>query len=202
MSSSNNNRDDSDHYQNKVVRFATTVEIEFFDANQSSSQITKNELHYSQVDLQIFQAWAVKCIKKVRTVPQQQELLGAADIIGLERHLSPLLNNEYKLRQKAVVHSVLDEQRRQRILRTCNIQRISRISQDKSRWARENARASGLFLERDMEDDNILNVFSMHNFLKRASPTPPSSSCMSIAQPHSKRRKMGCCPTRSEVCAL
>ena len=202
---------DTDHYDhNKIVHFASTVEIEFFDANQCSSKVKKNELWYSHVELDIFRSWAERCVQKVRTASQQsQGLLDAADIIGLERHLSFNLNTEFKLRHKAVVTSVLDEQRRQRILRTSNHERLARKCQENSRWARENARAAGLFLERDLDDDDhhdelFVDVRGMHNMLKRIPPIPTLKSVF-VEQPSPKRFKRTCCTNNSEValeCAL
>ena len=177
------------------VHFSEMVEIEFYDANQSNSGVV-GQRWYSPMEYSIFRSWAGQCVQKVRTVPQQQ-LLDAADIIGLERHLSFQLNQEYNHRHKAVIQSVLDEQRRQRILPTSdNIESLSRISQENSRWARENARVAGLFLEHD----DISNVHVMHNFLKRASPAHD----ILIEQPSAKRRKTSSSPRNDAdaVCSL
>lgn len=147
----------------KIVRFSDAVDVEIFYVDRS--QASKKKLWYSQMDVDIFQAWAERCVQKLRSASQnycsrmrgnrhhEHVLLHGSDIIGLEKYSNMDLSTEYKLRHKAVVKAVLDEQRRQKVIRHHNIDRLARAALDKSRWARDNARSAGLFLERDMDDE-------------------------------------------------
>lgn len=156
-------------FPEKIVQFSNEIEVETFQIDLSPAM--KNKLWYSQMDIDIFRAWASRCVLKLRSAThrycmhiqqheerqhhhakqQQVQHLDAGDIIGLERFSTIDLSQEYTFRHEAVVKAVLDEQRRQRIQRVFSVDRMSKAARESSHWARQNARSAGLYLERSMD---------------------------------------------------
>lgn len=145
---------------------------------QGRLSLTKQQesnLWYSTEDIDHFKAWQSHRVQDIRWQLQANSALlleegsgvtiSAAAILGLEKFLTPELTEEYKVRREALQRAVLEEHRRQCIMRSSVPQstvRLAMISAKHSEWARERARAAALFLEQevlhDMKEMNLLQV--------------------------------------------
>ena len=97
--------------------------------------------------------------------------IDAATILGLEKYLSPEIATEYKNRRIALRRVVLEEHRWHRALQIPHSARLTTLSAQKSRWAREKARAAALFLEQD-----VLQDFQEMNLCTKTAPRRRSMS--------------------------
>eukprot|EP00580_Thalassiosira_gravida_P020891 CAMPEP_0201679574 /NCGR_PEP_ID=MMETSP0494-20130426/48792_1 /ASSEMBLY_ACC=CAM_ASM_000839 /TAXON_ID=420259 /ORGANISM="Thalassiosira gravida, Strain GMp14c1" /LENGTH=150 /DNA_ID=CAMNT_0048163101 /DNA_START=29 /DNA_END=478 /DNA_ORIENTATION=+ len=138
----------------------------------------KRNIWFTQTELDLFKADRSRRAKQVRShiAKQHSPLLGADDILGMEKFLTYQLTEEYLLRREDVTKNVLREARiQQQLLRrrrfmasiSCSrrilrededdkeesngdddtVHRLASISAENSQWARERGRAAALFLE-------------------------------------------------------
>mmetsp|Transcript_24351 Transcript_24351/g.51011 ORF Transcript_24351/g.51011 Transcript_24351/m.51011 type:complete len:174 (+) Transcript_24351:95-616(+) len=144
----------------------------------------KRNIWFTQTELDLFKADRSRRARQVRShiAKQQSPLLGADDILGMEKFLTYQLTKEYLLRREDATRNVLREARRQqqllrrrqfmasssrRIRREDEdeeeenngdddtVHRLARISAENSQWARERARAAALFLEHDLQQMDL-----------------------------------------------
>ena len=103
-------------------------------------------------------------LKGFSTVRDEEDvIINAAAILGLEKYLSSELRAEYKDRRYALERAVLEEHRLHRAMHIPHDEsRLAKVSARHSQWARERAREVALFLEQDVMEDlkemNLLQV--------------------------------------------
>ena len=124
-----------------------------------------SKLWYSQEEIDCFNARFYRHVRAVRSqlghysgLTDEECIslkINAAAILGIEKHLSPDLTEEYRHRRNALQRAVLTEHRQHRVMRISHstTARLATVSAQHSRWARERARAVALFLEHDMIQD-------------------------------------------------
>ena len=143
----------------------------------SLNQEQASKLWYSREDIDLFKMSLSLDVHEVRSQlednaalldNEDEELvsINAAAILGLEKYLTRELSEEYKIRRNALQRAVLEEHRCHRALRVPHehereheLRRLAKVSLVHSQWARERARAAGLFLEQDVNQDlNEMNL--------------------------------------------
>ena len=158
----------------KQVRFSNRTTISVVD-RLSLNQEQASKLWYSKEDIDLFKMSLSLDVHEVRSQLEDNVALldnedeevitiNAAAILGLEKFLTRELTKEYKIRRNALQRAVLEEHRCHRALKVpheCEheheheheARRLAKVSLIHSQWARERARAAGLFLERDVNQD-------------------------------------------------
>ena len=142
--------------------------------NLSCSDVAPN-LWYSEEETDLFKTWLSHQVQKVRShlgeisalLDEELITVDAATILGLEKYLSSELTVEYKERRLLQQQAVLQEHRWQRAVKIPHSKRLAKISASHSRWARERARASALFLEQDV----------LQELEEMMCPQPPRRQC-------------------------
>lgn len=134
------------------VTFSETSQL-ILVRNLSSDAPDKYDLWCTPDELEAYKRDVVRLSISKRFTPS------ASDILGLEKFLTPQLTQEYANRRYIQTKRVLEEARMQdaqgKGLPRSNqdIKRLARISAVHSKWARERARAAGLFLAQDQEEE-------------------------------------------------
>ena len=149
----------------KQVRFSNRSIIAVVD-RLSLCQEQAFKLWYSKEDVDLFKMSLSLHVREVRSqlednaalFDNDEELvtINAAAILGLEKYLTSELSEEYKIRRNALHKAVLEEHRCHRALKFPHehgARRLAKVSLVHSQWARERARAAGLFLEQDVIQD-------------------------------------------------
>jgi len=134
---------------NRQVTFSDTSEMVL--VTKLSDGPDRDMLWYNQNELDDFKANMASYIRMIRLCISRHNVPSASSVIGLEKYLTVQLTEEYKLKRRKLHKDVLGHARLQREIPHADVERLARISADSSKWARERARAAGLFLERDQE---------------------------------------------------
>ena len=119
----------------------------------------KYDLWCTPDELEAYKRDVVLYRRVVRLSISKRFTPSASDILGLEKFLTPQLTQEYANRRYIQTKRVLEEARMQdarcKGLPRSNqdVKRLARISAVHSKWARERARAAGLFLAQDQEEE-------------------------------------------------
>ncbi|KAL7547498.1 hypothetical protein ACHAWF_018340 [Thalassiosira exigua] len=114
-----------------------------------SSDGTEPDLWFTQEEVDEF-----KSSTKGRALVVQHHILrgripSADHVLGLEKFLTPVLEEEYRVRRRRAVASVLSKA--PAALEENDLRSLARASALSTQWARRQARAAGLFLEQDVE---------------------------------------------------
>ena len=149
--------------KNKQVRFSNRSIMAVVD-RLSLNQRQASKLWYSGEDIDLFKMSLSLDVREVRShlnrallgEDEQVLTINAVAILGLEKYLTRELSAEYKIRRNALQKAVLEEHRCHRALKVPHeheARRLAKVSLIHSQWARERARAAGLFLEQDVMQD-------------------------------------------------
>ncbi len=163
----------------------------FIVDNLSLSKELKTKLWYSDEETDLFKAWFYHRVREVRSqlkdhsafINQEGVSINAAAILGLERYLNPKLTAEYRDRRLALQGAVLAEQRWHQASQAPHSARLAMVSAQHSEWARERARAAGLFLEQDVKQDDFQDMKLQTN------PPPCSMTHLNGADTTEEERK-------------
>ena len=144
----------------KQVRFNEMSEMFLVDDLRLSEY--KNELWFTKQELGDIKQATRRLIFHVVT---RAEAHGsqASHVLGFEKFLSPDLMHEYKIRRQTLFHEVLSEahcqflpssmnERSKVIVQLHHADKLARLSEMHSKWARCKARLSALVLELDQEN--------------------------------------------------
>lgn len=140
------------------VTFSETSQL-ILVRNLSSDAPDKYDLWCTPDELEAYKRDVALYRRVVRLSISKRFTPSASDILGLEKFLTPQLTQEYANRRYIQTKRVLEEARMQdaqgKGLPRSNqdIKRLARISAVHSKWARERARAAGLFLAQDQEEE-------------------------------------------------
>ena len=135
----------------RKVRFSETSQLVF--VSNISEGLDKHNIWFTQDELDDFKANFTSDILLVRHYISRRHRPSVDVLLGLEKFLTIHLTEEYMKRRCRRTKEVLNEDRLQRNSRLplIDVDRLARISAESSKWSRERARASALFLEQDQE---------------------------------------------------
>lgn len=121
----------------KRVRFSETSQLIVVP---DLTEFAEGVLWYGGDDEDSFGASYRQSVAEVRIKFARGDVNGirASEILGIEKHLTRDLTNEYVLCREALLKTVLKKQRWQR------------VATDQSEWASKRARAAALLLEQDL----------------------------------------------------
>mmetsp|Transcript_4083 Transcript_4083/g.7275 ORF Transcript_4083/g.7275 Transcript_4083/m.7275 type:complete len:173 (+) Transcript_4083:152-670(+) len=137
----------------KQVRFSERSQMLIVDVlHQGTHQCN---MWYSGDELVLLKAWNMRSIMRTRVqlsrrVASRSDVHERAEILGLEKHLSSELTQEFKRRKREMFLAVKMEQQHQKFLRSPNPDRLATVSRQHSRWAMKRAHLAAQLLQRDL----------------------------------------------------
>ncbi|KAL7546590.1 hypothetical protein ACHAWF_009921 [Thalassiosira exigua] len=135
-----------------AVRFSETSRL--IVVPNLSATPAKPDLWFTQEEMDEFKSSTKRRALVVRHHIARGRIPSANHVLGFEKFLTPELEEEYRVRRRQAAASILTEA--PAALEEDDLHRLARASAARTRWARRQARAAGLFLEQDVEDERML----------------------------------------------
>ena len=138
----------------KQVRFSEHSQMFIVDVLHRGTH--QCNMWYSGHELALLKAWNMRLILGTRVqllsrrATSRSDVQTRAEILGLEKHLSSELTQEFKRRRLEMFLAVNMEQQYQTFLRSPNPDQLARVSRCHSRWAMKRAHLAAQLLQQDL----------------------------------------------------